>query len=153
MAVKNSETGSLCLIGLNLVSEGVLVPFCFHTFMPMKRNMSFAGFRLSRAVLTFVMNKAHPALGIALLVQLTVLRVVVQIVLIFQARQARIEVFSMNIIRVTFVSIILILVSAPGIALRRVRGTQPTQILQTHARLGTAVMILPALILLLASCL
>ena len=22
------------------------MPFCFHTFMPMKRNMSFAGFRL-----------------------------------------------------------------------------------------------------------
>ena len=32
------------------------MPFCFHTFMPMKRNMSFAGFRLSRAVLTFVTN-------------------------------------------------------------------------------------------------
>ena len=30
------------------------MPFCFHTFMPMKRNMSFAGFQLSRAVWTFV---------------------------------------------------------------------------------------------------
>ena len=30
--------------------------FCFHTFMPMKQNISFAGFRLSQAVLTFVMN-------------------------------------------------------------------------------------------------
>ena len=30
--------------------------FCFHTFMPMKRNMTFAGFQLSRAVLTFVTN-------------------------------------------------------------------------------------------------
>ena len=26
------------------------MPFCFHTFVPIKRNMSFAGFRLSRAV-------------------------------------------------------------------------------------------------------
>ena len=32
------------------------MPFCFHTFMLMKRNMSFASFRLSRAVLTFVTN-------------------------------------------------------------------------------------------------
>ena len=32
------------------------MPFCFHTFMPMKQNMSFAGFRLSRAALTFVTN-------------------------------------------------------------------------------------------------
>ena len=30
--------------------------FCFHSFMPMKRNISFAGFRLSQAVLTFVTN-------------------------------------------------------------------------------------------------
>ena len=26
------------------------MPFCFHAFMPMKRNMSFASFPLSRAV-------------------------------------------------------------------------------------------------------
>ena len=32
------------------------MPFCFHTFMPMKRNMSSAGFRLAWAVLTFVTN-------------------------------------------------------------------------------------------------
>ena len=97
--------------------------------------------------------KAHPAPSITLLVQLVVIWVVVRITLIFQARQARVEVFSMNKIRVTFVSVILTLVNAPGIALRRVRGTQRTQVLQTHARLGTAVVILPALILLLASCL
>ena len=59
----------------------------------------------------------------------------------------------MNIIRLTFVFIILMLVRAPGIALRRVRGTQPTQVLQTHTRIGTAAMILLALIPLLASCL
>ena len=29
---------------------------CFGTFLPMKLNMSFAGFRLYRAVLTFVTN-------------------------------------------------------------------------------------------------
>ena len=32
------------------------MPFCFRTFMPMKQNISLAGFRLSRAVLTFVTN-------------------------------------------------------------------------------------------------
>ena len=34
--------------------EIAAVPCCFHTFMPMKRNMSFAGLRLFRAVLIFV---------------------------------------------------------------------------------------------------
>ena len=32
------------------------MPFCFHVFMPMKRNMSFAGFRLSRAVFDLATN-------------------------------------------------------------------------------------------------
>ena len=50
MVVENNETGSLRLTGLNLLLQEVLVPFCFHTFMPMKRNISFAGFQLSRAV-------------------------------------------------------------------------------------------------------
>ena len=50
MSVKNSETGSLRFTGLNLLLLKVLVPFCFHTFMPMKRNVNFASFRLSRAV-------------------------------------------------------------------------------------------------------
>ena len=72
------------------------------------------------------------------------------ILLIFQT-QARVEAFSTNIIRVIFVFIILVLVSVPGIALRRVRGKQPTQVLQAHARLFTTAMIPLALTLLPAS--
>ena len=68
------------------------------------------------------------------------------IVLIFQTH-ARAEAFSTNIIRVIFVSIILSLVSAPGTALRRVRGKQPTQVLQARARLLTTAMIPLALTL------
>ena len=32
------------------------MPFCFHTFMPIKQNISFAGFRLSRAVFDLATN-------------------------------------------------------------------------------------------------
>ena len=46
------------------------MPFCFHTFMPMKRNISFAGFRLSRVVLTFVTNFCSCAIVVTKVVKI-----------------------------------------------------------------------------------